>query len=161
MGKKSFLKERRPADPKSARAYARYLRIAPRKLRRPLSSVRKKPALQALDILAMLPQKGARIAGKVLKSAVANAKGLGLDETKLVITDFRADASFTLKRFLSRSMGRADKLLKRTSHLSVVVTEGNKSFKRPGSQAALAAEVAEGGAAAVSKKLKKKAAAKV
>ena len=158
MGKKS-LRERRPGNPKSAKAIARYLRIAPRKLRRALSVVRKKPALQALDILAVLPQKGARLAGKVLKSAVANAKGLGLDETKLVVTDFRADASFTLKRFLPRSMGRADRLLKRASHLSVVVTEGNHSFKRPLSQAALAAEQA-GAAASAPKKQKKKAAAK-
>ena len=158
MGKKSF-KERRPGNPKSAKAFARYLRITPRKLRRVLGPVRKKPALQALDILATLPQKGARIAGKVLKSAVANAKVMGLDETRLVVTDFRADASFTLKRFLSRSMGRADRLLKRTSHCSVIVTEGNTAFKRPGGQLAEAAEEM-GAKASAPKKRKKQAAAK-
>ena len=158
MGKKS-LKERRPDDPKSTRAFARYLRIAPRKLRRVVGAVRKKPALQALDILATLPQKGARIAAKVLKSAVANAKGIGLDETRLVISDFRADASFTLKRFMPRSMGRADRLLKRTSHLSVTLTEGNKSFRKPTTKLEAADEVVES-AEAAPKKRKKKAAAK-
>ncbi len=158
MGKKS-LKERRPGNPKSAKAIARYLRITPRKLRRVLSPVRRKPALEALDILEMLPQKGARIAWKVLKSAVANARGVGLDEGRLVVTDFRADASFTLKRFLSRSMGRADKLLKRTSHLSVIVTEGNKTFGRPVGKAAAAAEET-GAKTSEPKKRAKSAAAK-
>lgn len=158
MGKKS-LKERRPGNPKSTKAIARYLRISPRKLRRVIGAVRKKPALQALDILSTLPQKGARIAGKVLKSAVANAKVVGLDETRLLITDFRADASFTLKRFLPRSMGRADRLLKRTSHLSVTLTEGKKSYGQPAAKLAAAAEQSEASESAP-KKRKTKAAAK-
>ncbi len=158
MGKKSH-KERHPGNPKCSKAIARYLRISPRKLRRVIGAVRKKPALQALDILATLPQKGARIAGKVLKSAVANAKGSGLDETRLLITDFRADASFTLKRFMPRSMGRADRLLKRTSHLSIVLTEGNKSFGQPAVKSTAAAEQA-GAVEAAPKKRKTKAAAK-
>jgi len=158
MGKKS-LKTRRPDDPKSSKAIARYLRISPRKLRLVIGTVRKKPALKALDILATLPQKGARLATKVLKSAVANAKVAGLDDSKLVITDFRADASFTLKRFMPRSMGRADRLLKRTSHLSVIVTEGNKSYGKPAVTLEEAAETNESTKAAP-KKRKKKAAAK-
>jgi len=67
------------------------------------------------------------MAEKVLKSAVANAKILGLEEGRLYVADIRADGGPVLKRFMSRSMGRADRILKRTTHLSVIVKEGKKS----------------------------------
>lgn len=117
------MKKNSSKDLKQAKAISKYLRISPRKVRPALAEIRRKPAIAALQILSVIPTKGARLAEKVLKSAIANANDLGLSETKLVITDFRADGGPVLKRFRPRSMGRADRILKRTSHLSVVLTE--------------------------------------
>lgn len=114
---------------RSARAVARYLRISPRKLRLVVDTVRSKPVRQAGMILAGLNKKGARLTEKVLNSAVANAKGLELDEGRLYISDIRADGGPVFKRFMPRSMGRADRILKRTSHLSIVVTEGDRKYR--------------------------------
>ncbi|MFH0984702.1 MAG: uL22 family ribosomal protein [Candidatus Omnitrophota bacterium] len=59
-----------------------------------------------------------------MKSAIANAKNLGLNENRLYVSNVRADGGPVFKRFLTRSMGRADKILKRTTHLTVEVREG-------------------------------------
>lgn len=114
---------------KSAYACAKFLRISPQKARLVLDTVRSKPVHRAFMALATINRKAARLAEKVLKSAVANAKDKGLDLTKLYVSDFRADGGPTFKRFMPRSMGRADRILKRTTHLSVVVTEGERSYK--------------------------------
>ncbi len=74
----------------------------------------------------LLKKKGAKLAVKTLKSAIANAKNLGLNENRLIVSNVRVDGGAVFKRFLTRSMGRADKILKRTSHLTVEVREGNK-----------------------------------
>lgn len=114
---------------KSAYAVAKFLRISPQKARLVLDTVRSKPVHRAFMALATINRKAARLAEKVLTSAVANAKDKGLDLTKLYISDIRADGGPTFKRFMPRSMGRADRILKRTTHLSVVVTEGERSYK--------------------------------
>ena len=113
---------------RSAKAVARYLRISPRKLRAVIDAIRFKPAHKAFALLTITPRKGARMAEKVLKSAVANAKDVGLEVGKLYISDVRADDGPTMKRFRPRSMGRADRILKRMSHLSLVVTEGKHNW---------------------------------
>lgn len=112
-----------------AKAIARYLRVSPRKIRLVIDAVRNKPVHQAFATLAVLKQKSARLTEKLLKSAVANAKNLGLDETRLYISKVFADGGPTFKRFMSRSQGRADRILKRTAHLTLQVSEREKPFK--------------------------------
>lgn len=107
-----------------ARAVAKYIRISPFKIRRVMDQVRGKKVEEALLRLGFLPKKGARILEKVIRSAVANAtENLGLDADKLYIKRVYADEGPTLKRWMPRAMGRATKILKRTSHITVVVAE--------------------------------------
>jgi len=106
-----------------AKAKVKYLRIGPRKARIVLDLVRSKSVQDAFDILTNCNKKAARMAEQLLKSAVANAKIKKMDEGSLYIADIRADGGPIMKRFMSRSMGRADRLLKRTSHLSITLEE--------------------------------------
>lgn len=107
-----------------ARAVARYIRISPFKMRRVVDQVRGKDVDEALERLRFLPKKGARILEKVIRSAIANAENnLGLDIDKLYVKRAYADEGPTLKRWMPRAMGRATKILKRTSHITVVVAE--------------------------------------
>lgn len=106
-----------------AKAKVKYLRIGPRKARLVLDLIRNKSAQDALDILTNLNKKAARMAEQLLKTAIANAKVLKMDESSLYIADLRADGGPVMKRFMSRSMGRADKILKRTTHFSIVLVE--------------------------------------
>lgn len=114
---------------RSAKAIAKYLHIGPRKLRVVIDAIRWQSTDRAFNILSMIKKKGARMAEKVLKSAVANAKDTGLDENRLYVAEVRADGGPVMKRFMSRSMGRADKILKRMSHLSVIVKESTRQGK--------------------------------
>lgn len=127
-------------DKVRAKAISKYLRISPRKVRLVLDTIRRKPVNQARYILGALNKKAARMAEKVLNSAVANAKVLGLDENRLIVSDVRADGGPVFKRFMSRSQGRADRILKRTTHLSMIVEEGKKSYGSPAEQPAAAEE---------------------
>ena len=115
----------------TAKAIVRFVRIAPRKVRPVTDAIRWRPVQDAFDILMVLNKKAARITEKLLKSAVANAKVLKMDETRLYISDIRADGGPTMKRFMSRSMGRADRILKRSTHLSIVLKEGNTKRELP------------------------------
>lgn len=120
---------------KEARAVVRYLRISPRKVRLVINTIRHKPVTFAFLTLTVLRKKAARLVEKGLKSAVANAKGKGLVETRLVVSQIKADGGPTMKRFMSRSMGRADQILKRSTHLTIVLREGEHSFAPPSSSA--------------------------
>jgi large subunit ribosomal protein L22 len=111
-----------------AKASVKYIRIGPQKVRNILDLVRQKHVDDAFDVLANMNKKGARFAEDLLKSAVANAKVKKMIEGQLFIDDIRADGGPIMKRFMSRSMGRADRLLKRTSHLSVRLVEKPKSL---------------------------------
>ncbi len=113
-------------SPRKVKAITKHLRIAPRKMRIVIDTIRRQQALEAVGILMLLKKKGAKMAVKTLKSAIANAKNLGLNESRLYVSDVRADGGPVFKRFLTRSMGRADKILKRTTHLTVEVREGFK-----------------------------------
>lgn len=106
-----------------AKAITRYIRISPRKMRLVIDTVRHKPVSSAFAILSHLKKKAARLAAKTLKSAVANARVKKMDESRLYISQIKADGGPTLKRHMSRSMGRADVILKRMTHLTVVVGE--------------------------------------
>jgi large subunit ribosomal protein L22 len=125
-----------------ARALIKYLRIAPRKVRIVIDTVRDKPVREALYRLQAINKKAARLAEEAVKSALANAKVLKMDEDRLVVSEIKADGGPTFKRFMSRSMGRADRILKRTTHLTVVLEESAKKVAPP-KQAAPAAEEAK------------------
>ncbi len=122
---------------RSARAAARYLRISPRKVRPVINTIRFKPVGQAFRILTALNKKAARLTEKLLKSAVANGKGLGLEEDRLYISKIFADGGPVFKRFMARSMGRTDRILKRTTHLTIMLEEGKmkkKELDEPGAK---------------------------
>ncbi|OGW86532.1 MAG: 50S ribosomal protein L22 [Omnitrophica bacterium RIFCSPHIGHO2_02_FULL_46_11] len=115
-----------------ARAVTKYIRISPRKMRFVIDAIRRKPVSSAFAILEHLTNKGARLAAKTLKSAQANAKVKKMVEDRLFIREIKADGGPSLKRFMSRSMGRADQILKRTTHLTVVLGEREMPVSQPG-----------------------------
>lgn len=107
------------------RARAKYLRISPTKLRlvaRPLTG---KQVEEALHLLLFFPQKGARLMRKVVEQAVANAEQRPqVDVDSLFVKSICVDGGPVLKRFMPRAMGRVNRILKRTSHITVVLAEG-------------------------------------
>lgn len=106
------------------RSTAKTVRIAPRKVRLVLDLIRGKDSKEALAILKFTPNRGAEIVTKVLKSALANAEhNHQLDPEKLYVKGCWADEGTTLKRFRPRAKGSAAEILKRTSHITVVVEE--------------------------------------
>jgi large subunit ribosomal protein L22 len=107
----------------SALAQVRYLRMTPMKCRRVIDIVRGLPVQEALDILRFQPQAASEPIAKVVASAAANAEhNKQLDPGTLVITSAYVDEGPTLKRFRPRAQGRAYRIRKRTSHITVVVT---------------------------------------
>ncbi|HQV19629.1 MAG: 50S ribosomal protein L22 [Gordonia sp.] len=106
----------------TAQATARFVRVTPMKARRVLDLIRGKDVDEALDILRFAPQSASDPVYKVLASAVANAtNNLGVDRRTLVVNTAFADEGPTLKRFQPRAQGRAFRIRKRTSHITVVV----------------------------------------
>ncbi len=106
------------------RAVAKRLNIAPQKARLVADQVRGKPVSDALDILNFSVRKGAVLVRKVLESAIANAENNeGADVDELKISEIYVDAGMTMKRIRPRAKGRADRILKRTSHITVKVTD--------------------------------------
>ena len=109
--------------PDSATARVRYLRIAPMKTRRVVDMIRGLPAAEAQAILTFSPQAASEPVGKVLASAVANAQNnYNLDPRTLVISEAFVDEGPTMKRFRPRAQGRAYRIRKRSSHVTIVVT---------------------------------------
>ena len=107
-----------------ARAKHKYIRISPRKLRIVADVVRGKNAQEALATLQFLPQKAAPIVDKAIRSAVANLFDQAedrVDETALIVKTIMVDEGPVLKRFQPVSRGRAHPILKRQSHITVVV----------------------------------------
>ncbi|PKQ15871.1 MAG: 50S ribosomal protein L22 [Actinobacteria bacterium HGW-Actinobacteria-7] len=106
-----------------ARAVARYQRVSPRKARLVVDLIRGKSVDEALTILKFSPRAAAEIVEKTLNSAVANAvHNLHLKADDLVVGATFVDEGPTLKRIQPRAMGRAFRINKRTSHITVVVT---------------------------------------
>ena len=121
--------------PLSARATAKYVRCSPTKARRVVELVRGQRATDALVTLRFAPQAAAEPVAKVLGSAVANAEnGLSVDRETLVVAGAWVDEGPTMKRFRPRAQGRAFRIRKRTSHITVVV-ESRPSAARPGRRA--------------------------
>ena len=108
------------------RAVAKYIRITPRKVRIVLDLIRGKNVAEAFAILKFTPKAGADVVEKVLRSAVANAENnFDMDADKLIVKTAFADQGPTLKRIHPRSRGQAFKILKRTSHVTIVVGDKN------------------------------------
>ena len=106
------------------KATTRYARISPFKLRLPISEIKGKNAEQALTLLKFMPLKAAGIMHKTLQSAIANAEHNNeMDVDKLVVKNVIVDHGPSMKRFRPRARGRASRILKRTSHITVIVEE--------------------------------------
>lgn len=123
--KKSNNQEIAMADErKEAKAVAKYIRTAPRKLRLVIDLVRGKDVKEALTILKFTPQRAARVLEKVLYSARANAEDkYKIDGDDLFVYKAFVDQGPTMKRWIPRAQGRASAIHKRTSHVTFVVKE--------------------------------------
>ena len=107
-----------------ARAKARYVRVTPRKARRVVDLIRGMPATDAQAALAFAPQSASDPVGKVLASAIANAEhAQQVDSGSLVVSRAWVDEGPTLKRFRPRAQGRGYRINKRTSHITVIVSD--------------------------------------
>jgi large subunit ribosomal protein L22 len=110
-----------------ARAVARHVRVTPMKARRVVDLIRGKRAVDAVTALRFAPQSASEPVGKVLQSAIANARFLAdqnasaFDERDLVVVEAFVDEGPTMKRFRPRAQGRASRINKRTSHITVIV----------------------------------------
>ena len=109
------------------RAVAKYLRLPPRKLRLVVDAVRGRQVREALAILQFMPSPTAREVAKVIRSAAANAENnFEMSPSDLRVVKIMADEGPMQKRFRPRAHGRVSPILKRTSHITVVVDERTK-----------------------------------
>lgn len=107
-----------------AKAHARFVRIAPRKAQLVADLIRGKQVGEAIAILRHTPKAASPILEKLLNSAIANAEHNNeLDVNNLVVSQVFANQGPTMKRFRPRAMGRASRINKRTSHITLVVSE--------------------------------------
>ena len=107
-----------------SKAVAKYIRIAPRKVRVVMDLIRGKDVAEAFAILKFTPKVGAEAVEKVLRSAVANAENnFNMNVDNLYVSTCFVDQGPTMKRIHPRSRGQAFKILKRTSHITVAVDE--------------------------------------
>jgi len=119
-----------------ARAQARHVRVAPQKARRVVDLIRGKQATEAAAVLQFAPQAASEPILKVLESAVANARvkadraSQAFDERTLFISAAFIDEGPTMKRFRPRAQGRASRINKRTSHITVVVAPKPTAVKQ-------------------------------
>ena len=105
-----------------ARAQARFVRVTPMKARRVVDLIRGLPAADAQAVLRFAPQDASDPVGKVLDSAIANAtNNHNLDPASLVVAEAYVDEGPTMRRFRPRAQGRAYRIRKRTSHITVVL----------------------------------------
>lgn len=143
----------------SASAVAKYVGISASKARRVINLVRGKSVEEALDILRWAPQQASDPVAKVIASAAANAQNNnGLDPRTLVVATLYADEGPTAKRIRPRAQGRAYRIRKRTSHITVIVESRPPRDQRAGQSTR--SRRAEGSKATASKAPAKKAPAK-
>ncbi len=106
------------------RAVSKYVRISPRKVHKIIGAVKGKPVESGIQILKFMPQKAASMLEKIVRSAVANAdNNADIDIDLLVIRNIIADQGPSLKRWKARARGRGTRILKRTSHITVILAE--------------------------------------
>lgn len=125
-----------------AKAILRFVRVAPRKARVVVDMIRGQQVPQALSMLKYTPRAAAKVVEKVLRSAVANAEQKELGESDAMwVSQAYVDCGPTYKRFRARSMGRANSIHKRTSHITLIVSapESAPKKKQGGSRKAAAA----------------------
>ena len=133
-----------PTEFPSATAKARFVRVSASKARRVIDLVRGKSVTEALDILRWAPQAASEPVAKVIASAAANAQNNeGLDPATLVVATVYADEGPTAKRIRPRAQGRAYRIRKRTSHITVIV-ESRPAKKQGASASAARARRAQG-----------------
>ncbi len=107
-----------------AKATAKYIKISSRKARQIIDLIRGKKADEALAMLQFVPKKASRLVYKVLKSAIANAENnLDLNSDQLVVSKAFVDQGPTMKRIRARAMGRAYVIRKRSSHITIAVSD--------------------------------------
>jgi large subunit ribosomal protein L22 len=139
----------------TATAKARFVRVSASKARRVIDLVRGKPVAEALDILRWAPQAASTPVAKAIASAAANAQNNdGLDPSTLVVATVYADEGPTYKRIRPRAQGRAFRIRRRTSHITVIVESRASQDRRGGQRSASAARArrAEASKAAAAKK---------
>ena len=111
-------------EAREAKAYLKYVRIFPRKVKVVLDLIRGKDAATAMGIIKNTPKSASEYLEKLLKSAVANAENnFGMDASKLYVSECFVCPGPTLKRIMPRAQGRAFRILKRTSHITLAVKE--------------------------------------
>ncbi|MBJ9993417.1 50S ribosomal protein L22 [Paenibacillus favisporus] len=107
-----------------AKAHARSIRIAPRKVKLVVDLIRGKQVGEAIAILRHTPKSASLVVEKLLNSAIANAEhNYSMDINSLVVSQVFVNQGPTMKRFRPRAMGRASRINKRTSHITLVVSE--------------------------------------
>ena len=118
-----------------ARAVEKYIRMSPRKIKYVIDMIKSKPLDEAIDILSFTNRRAARAIKKAIECAVANAldkfKELKITEDDLYLKDIYVTDGPTLKRWKPRARGRADRLLKRTAHITVIVADIGKDEDEP------------------------------
>ncbi|OGI49953.1 MAG: 50S ribosomal protein L22 [Candidatus Muproteobacteria bacterium RIFCSPHIGHO2_12_FULL_60_33] len=113
-----------------ATAILKYVRVSAQKGRLVADQIRGMPVARALELLQFSPKKAAGHVRKVLESAIANAEhNEGADVDELKVASIQVDGGPTLRRFHSRAKGRGVRILKRTSHITVVVSDAKKPSK--------------------------------
>lgn len=109
------------------KAVEKYIRMSPRKIRYVVDMIKSKPIEDAVDILSLTPRAAAAVVKKAIQSAVSNAtENHKMKEEDLFISRILVNEGPTLKRFRPRARGRAARIRKRTSHLSVYVSNGKE-----------------------------------
>lgn len=107
-----------------AKAIGRHLRVSPRKARITIDLIRGKEVGEAAAILKFTPKRASEYISKILNAAVANAEhNFAMNKEKLFVSEAFVDEGPTLKRFQPRARGRASRIRKRTSHITVVLRE--------------------------------------
>ena len=106
-----------------ATAKVTYVRIAPRKVKIVLDLIRKQPTDKAMAILKYTPKAACEVLAKLLKSAIANAENKDMDTTRLYVAECYVGQGPTLKRIRPRAQGRANRINKKTSHITLVLKE--------------------------------------
>ncbi|MHB1066236.1 MAG: 50S ribosomal protein L22 [Candidatus Nanopelagicales bacterium] len=142
-----------------ARAQARYVRVTPMKARRVIDLIRGMNATDAQAVLRFAPQAASEPIGKVLDSAIANAtNNHAMDARVLVVSEAYVDEGPTMKRIRPRAQGRAYRIRKRSSHITVIVSDGIASVAKAKPAAEPAAKAAAEKAPAMNATAKKAAA---
>jgi large subunit ribosomal protein L22 len=121
------------ADVRTAFARASRVNVTPMKARRVIDLIRNKPASEALAVLRFAPQAASEPVAKVLASAIANAENnFNLDPATLIVSRAYVDEGPTLKRFQPRAQGRAFRINKRTSHITIEVESVERAPRATG-----------------------------